>query len=400
VRELSKVSDVLPKALKHLRPPREVYVSVGESLGKYSAETLLSGFKLPPKPKSVMDGYAVRACDVEGASPPSPVPLKLLNEVLRPGVDINIALKPGAAVRVETGAFLPEGADAVVPVEDAVEEGDEVLVLKSLAKYENVSLPGEEYDEGLVIVRRGSRITPQAVAGLVIEGVERVRVFDLRARILSIGDEFVKGTYFRPFTHVFVSAWLKWHGIVVEETSLVGDNVDEIRKWLQRDDAPYLSVLVGGTSVGGHDYTVKAIQMVEPEHLTHGFAIQPGKTACLAVKDGKPILALSGLPVAAMSTLEYVLKPLLKGMGLEVPDYPKVKATLTRRVTVKAGVKGFVRVRVQEREGKLYAEPIMIGGSGSLASLLRGNGFVEVPEDVEGFDEGCEVEVSLYGSVA
>jgi len=400
VRELSKVSDVLPKALKHLRPPREVYVSVGESLGKYSAETLLSGFKLPPKPKSVMDGYAVRACDVEGASPPSPVPLKLLNEVLRPGVDINIALKPGAAVRVETGAFLPEGADAVVPVEDAVEEGDEVLVLKSLAKYENVSLPGEEYDEGLVIVRRGSRITPQAVAGLVIEGVERVRVFDLRARILSIGDEFVKGTYFRPFTHVFVNAWLKWHGIVVEETSLVGDNVDEIRKWLQRDDAPYLSVLVGGTSVGGHDYTVKAIQMVEPEHLTHGFAIQPGKTACLAVKDGKPILALSGLPVAAMSTLEYVLKPLLKGMGLEVPDYPKVKATLTRRVTVKAGVKGFVRVRVQEREGKLYAEPIMIGGSGSLASLLRGNGFVEVPEDVEGFDEGCEVEVSLYGSVA
>ncbi len=400
MRELSKVSDVLPKALKHLRPPREVYVSVGESLGKYSAETLLSGFKLPPKPKSVMDGYAVRACDVEGASPPSPVPLKLLNEVLRPGVDINIALKPGAAVRVETGAFLPEGADAVVPVEDAVEEGDEVLVLKSLAKYENVSLPGEEYDEGLVIVRRGSRITPQAVAGLVIEGVERVRVFDLRARILSIGDEFVKGTYFRPFTHVFVNAWLKWHGIVVEETSLVGDNVDEIRKWLQRDDAPYLSVLVGGTSVGGHDYTVKAIQMVEPEHLTHGFAIQPGKTACLAVKDGKPILALSGLPVAAMSTLEYVLKPLLKGMGLEVPDYPKVKATLTRRVTVKAGVKGFVRVRVQEREGKLYAEPIMIGGSGSLASLLRGNGFVEVPEDVEGFDEGCEVEVSLYGSVA
>ena len=400
MKELNRVSEVLPKALKHLRPPREVHVLVEGSLGKYSAETIFSSLKLPPKPKSVMDGYAVRACDVEGASPLSPVPLELVKGIIRPGMDVDMSLVPGVAVRIETGAFLPEGADAVVPVEDAVEERGKVFVLRSLAKYENVSLPGEEYDEGLVIVRRGSRITPQAVAGLVIEGVERVRVFDLRARILSVGDEFVKGMYFRPFTHVFVSAWLKWHGIVVEETSLVGDNVDEIRKWLQRDDAPYLSVLVGGTSVGGHDYTVKAIQMAEPEHLTHGFAIQPGKTACLAVKDGKPILALSGLPVAAMSTLEYVLKPLLKGMGLEVPDYPKVKATLTRRVTVKAGVKGFVRVRVQEREGKLYAEPIMIGGSGSLASLLRGNGFIEVPEDVEGFDEGCEVEVSLYGSVA
>jgi molybdopterin molybdotransferase len=400
VRELNRVSDVLPEAIKHLRPPREVRVSVEESLGKYSAETLLSSLKLPPKPKSVMDGYAVRACDVEGASPLSPVRLKLLKGVIRPGVDTNVTLKPGTAVKVETGAFLPNGADAVVPMEDALEEGDEVLVLRVLAKYENVSLPGEEYDEGLVIVRRGSRITPQAVAGLVVEGVEEVKVFDLAARILSVGDEIVKGALFRPFTHVFVSAWLRWHGISVVEKSIVGDSVGDILKWLRRDDAPYLSVLVGGTSVGGHDYTVKAMRMAEPDYLVHGFAIQPGKTACLAVKDGRPILALSGLPVAAMSTLEYLLKPLLKGMGLEVPEYPKVKAILTRRVTVKSGVKGFVRVLVREREGRLYAEPIMSGGSGALASLLRGNGFVEVPEDVEGFDEGCEVEVSLYGSLA
>jgi len=399
VRELNRVSHVLPEVLKNLRLPREVYVSIEDSLGRYSAETLLSSLKLPPKPKSVMDGYAVRACDVEGASPPSPVPLRLLGGVIRPGMAVSVALEPGTAIRVETGAFLPEGADAVVPIEDAIEEEGKVFVLKSLAKYENVSLPGEEYDEGLVIVRRGSRITPQAVAGLVIEGVEKVKVFDLRARILSVGDEIVKSTTFRPFTHVFVGAWLRWHGISVDEMSIASDDVGEILKWLRRD-GPYLSILIGGTSVGGHDYTVKAMQMAEPDYLVHGFAIQPGKTACLAMKDGKPILALSGLPVAAMSMLEYVLKPLLKGMGLEVPDYPKVRAILTRRVTVKAGIKGFVRVRVQEREGKLYAEPIMSGGSGALASLLRGNGFVEVPEDVEGFDEGCEVEVSLYGSVA
>ncbi len=400
MRGLNRVSDALPGALKHLHPPREVRVSVEEALGRYSAEDVLSSFRLPPKPKSVMDGYAVRVCDVEGASPLSPVPLRLIDGVLRPGMDIDMTLGPGTAVRVETGAFLPEGADAVVPIEDAVEEGDRVLVLKSLAKYENVSLPGEEYEEGLVIVRRGSRITPQALAALVVEGIEEVKVFDLRARVLSVGDEIVSGSYFRPFTHVFVSAWLKWHGIAVSETSMVGDDVHEILKWLERDDVSYLSILIGGTSVGGHDYTIKAIKMAEPEHLVHGFAIQPGKTACLAVKDCKPILALSGLPVAAMSTLEYVLKPLLRGVGLELPDYPKVRAILTRRVTVKSGLKGLVRVRVQERDGKLYAEPIMSGGSGALASLLKGNGFVEVPEDVEGFDEGCEVEVSLYKPVA
>ena len=400
MRELNRVSDVLPKALKHLRPPREVYIPVEESLGKYSAETLLSSLKLPPKPKSVMDGYAVRASDVEGASPLSPVPLKLLNGVVRPGMAVDVVLEPGTAVRVETGALLPEDADAVAPIEDAVEEGDKVLVLKSLAKYENVSLPGEEYDEGLVIVRKGSMITPPALAGLVVEGVEKVKVFDLKARILNVGDEIVRGTYFRPFTHVFIGAWLKWHGIPVDEMSSTSDDVGEVCEWLRRSSASYLTIIIGGTSVGGHDYTIKALHLAEPDYLAHGFAIQPGKTACLAVKDGRPILALSGLPVAAMSTLEYVLKPLLKGLGLEVPEYPKVRAILTRRVTVKVGLKGFVRVKVQEREGKLYAEPIMSGGSGALASLLRGNGFVEVPEDVEGFDEGCEVEVSLYGSVA
>ncbi|MEM2539263.1 MAG: molybdopterin molybdotransferase MoeA [Candidatus Bathyarchaeia archaeon] len=399
MKELHRVSDVLSKALRLLALPSEVSVPVEDSLGKYSAETINSSFRLPPKPKSVMDGYAVRASDVEAASPVSPVPLRLLDTLIRPGVETSIFLEPGSAIKVETGALLPDGADTVVPVEDTVEEGDRVLVLRRLAKYENVSLPGEEYDEGIAIIRRGCRITPQAVAGLILEGVDRVRVFDLRARILNVGDEIIRGTYFRPFTHVFVDAWLRWHGFTVDERSIARDDADEISGWLRSNCSSYLSILVGGTSMGKHDYTIRAVESMNPEYLVHGFAIQPGKTACLAVKDGKPILALSGLPVAAMSTLEYLLKPLLKGLGLEVPEYPKIRAALTRRVTVKMGVKGFVRVRVYCEDGKFYAEPIMTGGSGSLASLLRGNGFVEIPEDLEGFDEGYEVEVNLYGSV-
>lgn len=400
MRRLYRISEALREALKNLAPPSEVEVPVEDSLGKYSAETIVSSFKLPPGPKSVMNGYAVRTCDIEAASPTSPMPLRLLDSLIRPGLSSGTALEPGSAVRIETGALLPTGADAVVPLEEAVEEGGRVLVLRRLAKYENVSLPGEEYDEGLVIVRRGCRITPQAIAGLVVEGRARIRAFDLRARILNVGDEFVRGAYFRPFTHAFIAAWLKWHGIAVDEVSVAGDDVDEILNWLQKSPAPYLSVLIGGTSVGGHDYTVRAVEEARPEFFVHGLAIQPGKTACLAVKGGMPILALSGLPVAAMSTLEYVLKPLLHGLGLDVPRYPKVRATLLRRITVKSGLRGFVRVRVYEDGGRLYAEPIMAGGSGALTSLLKGNGFVEVPEDLEGFDEGCEVEVNLYGPVS
>jgi molybdopterin molybdotransferase len=399
LRELHRVSDILARASSYLSLPSEVDIRVEDSLGMYSAETVTSSFKLPPKPKAVMDGYAIRTNDVEAASPNSPIPLRLLDASIRPGYDPDITLKPGLAVRIETGALLPVGADAVVPVEDAVEEGGWILVSKRIARYENVSLPGEEYDEGITIIGKGCRITPQAIAGLILEGKSRIRVFDLKARILNVGDEIVEGAYFRPFTHIFVAAWLRWHGFTVDRISIVGDDPREIADWMLECDNHYLSILLGGTSMGRHDYTVKAIESLAPEYLVHGFAIQPGKTACLAIRGGKPILALSGLPVAAMSTLEYVLKPLLRGLGLDIPGYPRIRAILTRRVTVKLGVKGFVRVRVYMDGGRLYAEPLMIGGSGALASLLKGNGFIEIPEDIEGFDEGCEVEVNMYTSV-
>jgi len=398
LRELHSVSVVLRDVRRYLKPPGEVEVPVEGALGLYSAETVVSTFKLPPKPKSVVDGYAVRASDVEPASPSSPVPLKLSAGVLRPTGEAPVRLASGEAVRIETGALLPEGADAVVPVEDAFEEDGRVYVLRRVAVYENVSLPGEEYDEGLVVVRRGERIRPQSVAGLILEGRESVRVFDATVGILNVGDEIVSGTFFKPFTHVFVKGWFEQHGFRVQELSLARDDIEEIVAWLNRSRA-YMSVLLGGTSMGGHDFTVRAMEGLNPEYVVHGFAVQPGKTACLAVKDGKPIVAMSGLPVAALSTLEVVVKPMLRDLGLDVPDYPRVKAVLTRRITVKMGVVGFARVRVYRCSEGLCAEPLMVGGSGSLTSLLRGNGFVIVPEGVEGYEEGEEVEVSLIRGV-
>ncbi|QOJ79350.1 molybdopterin molybdotransferase MoeA [Infirmifilum lucidum] len=398
MRELHSVHVVLREVQKYLKPPAEVGVPVESSLGLYSAETVLSTFKLPPRPKSVVDGYALRASDVEPASPSSPVPLRLLEGILRPTVNYPLSIGPGEAVRIETGALLPEGADAAVPLEDTFEEGGRVYVLKRVSVYENVSLPGEEYDEGLTIIRRGERVKPQSIAGLILEGRSRIKVFDTSVRILNVGDEIVSGTFFRPFTHFFVKSWFEQHGFRVEGLSLARDDVGEIREWLEGGEA-YISVLLGGTSMGGHDFTVKALESLDPEYIVHGFAVQPGKTACLAVREGRPIVAMSGLPVAAMSTLEVVVKPLLRSLGLEVPEYPKVKAVLTRRVTVKMGVVGFVRVRVYRCGGGLCAEPLMVGGSGSLTSLLRGNGFVVVPEGVEGYEEGEEVEVYLYRGV-
>lgn len=395
MRKLQPVSKVISEAQAYLNPPEIEEVQLKKSLSRYAAKRIVSTLRLPPKPKSTVDGYAVRYEDVLAASASAPVYLKVKGSV-RAGEAPNFRLEPDEACWIETGAFLPEGSNAVIPVENVVRRNGEIAVFSSVAKYENVSLPGEEYKPDVVIVDRGWRIMHHHLAAFRLEGFTRVPVYRLDARILVTGDEFLrKSTPYPPFTQELVAGWLEEHGVEVKETSFSGDDKDEISKWLEASDA-YVTLVMGGTSMGRHDYSVKAIEGLRPDYLVHGVAVRPGKTACVAVKDGKVYAAISGLPVAALSSLELVLKPLLREVGLKLPEWPKVRGKLTRRVTVKTGLLGFVRVKVYRLGGELLVEPLMIGGSGALASLLEGNGYLLIPEDLEGYDEGEEVEVRLY----
>lgn len=398
MRKLSRIGPELDRAVRVIALPEKAYVGVRESLGRYSAEKIVSSFKLPLFPKSVMDGYAVSAEDTLPASPSAPVKLRLAGGLVRPGGGQNISIGRGEAVRIETGGFLPQGADAVIPVEDVVQEGKEILVFRRVSRWENVSMPGEEYDEGIVIVDKGWRIGPAQMAALALEGIDRIGVYRTDVSILNVGDELLRGGLVKPFTQELVYGWFANLGFSVRRVEFERDDPKAIRGWLERSDS-YITVVMGGTSMGEHDYTVRAIKEISPDYFNHGFALQPGKTACLAVKEGRIYMAVSGLPVAALSSLELVLRPLLEKKGFMLPRYPVVRARLTRRLTVKMGLAGFARVRVFRENGEFLAEPLMVGGSGALGSLLKGNGFVVVPEDVEGYDIGDVVDVHLYGPV-
>ncbi|RLE60331.1 MAG: hypothetical protein DRJ35_03590 [Thermoprotei archaeon] len=398
MRKLSRIDSVIDKAVMLVSFPKEAYVEVRKSLGKYSAEKIVSSFKLPIFPKSVMDGYAIVAEDTLPSSPSSPVRLKIVDGIIRPGERHNISIRSGEAAIIETGGFLPEGADAVIPIEDTVREGGEILVFRRVSRWENVSIPGEEYDKDIVIVDKGWRIEPIHLAAFVLEGLDKVRVYRTDVSILNVGDELLKKGSVKPFTQELVYGWFTKLGFSVKQVEFERDDPEAIKRWLEQSDS-YITVVMGGTSMGKHDYTVKAIKEISPDYFNHGFALQPGKTACLAVKDGRIYMAISGLPVAALSSLELILRPLLEKKGFRLPGYTVVKARLTRRLTVKMGMAGFARVRVFRENEEFFAEPLMVGGSGALGSLLKGNGFVVVPEDVEGYDIGDVVDVYLYGNV-
>jgi molybdopterin molybdotransferase len=162
-----------------------------------------------------------------------------------------------------------------------------------------------------------------------------------------------------------------------------------------------LVLVTAGTSVGKGDLVPDVINALgKPGMLVHGIAMRPSLPTGLAVVNGKPVVSLPGLPVSAMFAFSTFVQPLiLKMLGAEPDPQAKIRARTTKRIVGLPGFRTFIRVRVKEEDGKLVAEPLRTPGSGVLTTLTRANGIVVVPENVEGFDEGAEIEVQLFRPV-
>ena len=393
-----RIKDAIDDVVDYLvYTPENVSIELEKSLNKISGENFSSKVDLPPYPKSTMDGYALRHTDISGASRDNPIPLKLIGSITMPFKKYDLKVREGECVFIETGCFLPSGTDAVVRIEDTYREGGVVYVMKTLAKYENVSLPGEELKRGDPILKRGIRIKPWHIAALRLHGVSEIEVLNLRVLVVGTGDEFLEGLHI-PFTLSLVRQWFIEYGFLKAEEIVVGDNKDEIKRIIRKSLPNYdMIVLCGGTSLGMKDYLAQAIKELSPDVYIHGIALKPGRTTILSAISGKPVIGISGLPVAAYANLELVISEILRRwLEAEPIIKPRVKAILTRRVTTKSGVRALVRVRVYSRKGSYIAEPLLTGGSGSLRSLLLSNGYLVIPEDVEGFEEGEVVEVVIH----
>ena len=397
---LWKIEEIVDNTLRNLKKNNDKKeIGVEDSLNYFSAHEYFSKVKLPPYYKSTMDGYAVLSFDCTSASVNSPVFLEILPYTVKSGEYPEIEVYSGRCVKIETGGFLPRGADAVIPVEDVIVSGKHIQVTRSLARYENVSLPGEELSSGDKIIGVGERIRPWHIATLIASGYEKIYVRDLRAGIVFTGDEF-KNTKNIPFTNYLVKGWLEENGFRVNSIDYSVDEPSCIReKVFKQLKENTFSIVLGGTSKGDFDAVYKGLEEYA-SHVFRGARMRPGKTTTVYIIDGKPIFSISGLPAAALSSLELIIKEIFSGwLGLKYYPRLKIKAYLTRRITSKLGFVSFTRVRVYKRGEEYYAEPLVSGGSGSLRSLILGNGYVVIPENVEGYDKNEVVEVMLYGYI-
>jgi molybdopterin molybdotransferase len=400
-------------------PPRAEALPLARAGGRVLAEDVRSPEDLPAHARSIVDGYAVRAADTFGASEGLPAYLAVAGEVLM-GRAPDCDVESGAAVRIPTGGILPSGADAVVMVEHTevlpgrapAESGrtsaamppEGIEVRRPVGPSENVIRPGEDFRRGDVALKSGTRLRPPHIGLLAGLGITHVRgVMPPRVAILSTGDEVVApedrpdAGQIRDINGPALCAAVEAEGADAVFCGIVPDRFDALldaaRTARQNAD---LVLISGGSSIGLRDEVGRAVDALgAPGVLVHGVAMKPGKPVVLGLCDGTPVVGLPGHPTTVLVVFHVFVREIIGRLLGRASEPAVVQARLTRRVASAAGRTDYLRVRLERRDGALWAAPIL-GKSGLISTMAGADGLAVVPEAAEGIETGEEVAVEVF----
>lgn len=355
-----------------------------DACGRVLAEDVTADRDQPPFPRSPLDGYALRSADLAGASPDSPVVLKVLTEV-DAGHTTDIAVEPGTAVRIMTGAPIPEGADAVLRQEDTDCGEETVRVYSALSPWENYCFIGEDYRKGDRLLKAGMRLGAAEIGILAGLGRTEVRVFRKpRVLLLSTGDELAepgtplrRGQIYDSNLYTVHAQCCLWDLEITAEAS-APDNAEEAAAFL-RAHAPEADLILttGGVSVGKKDILHEVYRILEAERLFWRVRIKPGMPVMAGMYGGREIISLSGNPYAAAADLTLLVKPVIERMTGRA-DLGTVweRAVLLNGYPKRSPVRRFVRASF--RDGKVRLTDGS-NDSGILSSMAGCNCMAEIP---------------------
>jgi len=400
---LTPVDDALRVWFDELKigKPKTDCVSLKLALGRVLAEDLVAPESLPRFEKSAMDGYAVRATDIEGASESQPAVLQLTDKA---------EVQVGQARQIWTGNPIPKGADTIIMIEDTENRSEKIEVYCASVIGKNVSKIGEDTKKGSLIAKAGTRLNPHHLGMASAFGYKELKVAAKpKIGIVATGNEIVEVGAKRESNQIYdanktmFAMLCQELGAETTDYGIVKDNLDEIAKKIkQAIDANDAVITCGGTSVGGLDLVPDAVNMLgKPGVVVHGIAMRPAMPTGVGSLADKPVLILSGNPVAAVVGFEVFGRPVIcRMLGMtQTEQRPIVKAKLTKGVTTELGRKTYVRVKVAFKAREFIAEPISAKGAGSISTLTQSNGYLVVDEDRKGVEEGESVLVQMYASM-
>jgi molybdopterin molybdotransferase len=384
-------------------PPE--WVSVDDAAGRVAAEDVTAAVSVPHFARSAMDGYAVSGESTFGATSYAPVELALIGESL-PGRPFSGTLLPGQAVRITTGAAVPEGADAVLMAEVAVEdESGAARVVRArepVAPGKHVSAIGEDVPQGAVVVAKGRRLRPQDAGIVASVGAAHVSVVRRPSvRIVITGDELLPpgsiphGAHIVDSNSVVLAALCRRDGAAPVTVVRAPDRREQVREAIAQ--APEDVVLIsGGSSVGPEDHAPMVLAEIG-ELTVHGIAMRPSSPAGFGFfgPDRRQFaFLLPGNPVSCLCAYEFFAGPTLRGLGGLPRAWPhrSQRFPVASKIVSELGRVDYVRVAVEGNQ----VTPIMTSGASILSSTTRASGVVIVEAAREGYGEGEEVDVLLY----
>ena len=375
----------------------EVVASL-EAGGRVLSEGVQAPVDVPAFERSAMDGYALRGEETFGATVLEPAIFVIVGECL-PGRSFDGEVGASQAVRIMTGAPVPAGADAVVPVESCEERGETVAVSDAVPPRKHVGMVGEDVRKGSETLRRGRRLRPQDVALLSLLGVKEVAcVRRPRVDVLATGDELLPAGSSPRDYHVvdsnspLLSALVDRDGGLSGALRILNDRADELRAALVGSAADII-LISGGSSVGQEDHAPGIVDELGSLDF-HGVTMRPSSPAGGGRIDGRFVFLLPGNPVSCLCAYEFFAGPTIRGLGGRSRDWPhrRFEGVLGRKIVSQVGRTDYVRVEIVDGE----VIPIATSGASILSSTVRAAGAVIVPRGSEGLAAGSAVEVLLY----
>jgi molybdopterin molybdotransferase len=387
VAALLTIDEALARVLEHARPLAPETVPVADADGRFLAEDARARVDLPPFDSSAMDGYAVRAADTPGT-------LRVIGQSAA-GRPARESLQPRTAVAISTGAVVPDGADAVVPVE-RTDGGSSVARVEAVSPGDNVRPRGGDTRAGEVVVEAGAAVGPAQVGALVGAGLEAVRCGARpRVAVLATGSELRRpgealgpGQIYESNT-VMLAAQLRRAGAEPQLLAAVADDEDETRAALERGLDADVLVTSGGVSVGPHDLVRPLLGGLGVAEVFWGVAVKPGKPVSFAVRGGTLVFGLPGNPVSSLVGFELFVRPAvlaLQGAREPRPRFlPGRLAVPLRRNETRDEL---VRARVS---GGGVLEPLAGQESHMIARTAAAGALVHVPRGAGELPAGADV---------
>lgn len=409
--EVVTVERALKLIFEHLPPvfPPETELRLEDSYTRILSRDISSPEDLPQFARSTVDGFAINSSDTFGATEGLPAYLKIIGEILM-GEESGREVKRGEAVRIATGGMLPKGADSIVMIEHVQQVDEKMIeVMKPVAPRENVIQAGEDVKKGELIFRKGHRLRPHDIGVLAGLGITEIFVYEKpKVSIISTGDEIVSAHsqvnagQIRDINSFNLAGLILesggepiMRGIFKDDYNVIKDVFEESLK------ASDMVLITGGSSVGTKDMTAKVINdSGSPGVLFHGVSIKPGKPMIGGIVNNKPVFGLPGHPAAITVCFEQFIEPVFKKL-VGLSDYrfagrkSIVMARMAKNVASSSGREDHIRVALEERDGEIWANPI-IGKSGLITTIVKADGIVVIPLRKLGLEQGEMVEVRLF----